>query len=1303
MRNFTLSHVNRVLIALLVVLSLGTQKIGAQQYKSTSPPPVFPPSNVSHTQDRDQMMYQLGITFPTNLPVRNLDPNRPPDAYPLDPNNLDGNWSDSLGTGNTIQRTDWGLWNNYHDNKVGVYTPIDLLKMKDGTVVTTADQWWNQRRPEIEKDVKQQLWGVIPPDSILPKVTWSVVTTTGVSGGSAYIQKAITGTIDISRYPSVRNRPKITATLMIPANAKGRVPVMVVFASASSYYNDCAAHGWGVCGYTNTDLQPDDGVGLTSYLIGLCNKGNWRTPSQWGALGAWSWGISRLMDYFSTDANVDSTKVGVSGHSRYGKATIVNMAYDKRIFICYPSCAGSLGYKIIRRQWGQNLENSCWDQEYHWMAGNLLKWGGPLYDGQYMPRKVENLPVDGFSLLSLCAPRPVFGNDGLDGTEPGDTWQDYEGAYLSMITASPVWKLLGKKGLITNDPKPIMDSAYIQGDLAFRWHHEGHFDSPDWPSFWRFSVKYYKPAYLVTSAASFGVADTARKASFTITSDTTWTITGPSWITIYPSSGKYNGTISLQFPRNLTNGDLTDTIKVNAPGIYQKIVFTQKAQALSISPTTLSLTDTTTKSKFTITSDTTWSITTPSWVIASPTSGKSNSSISLQFQRNLTNAIRIDTVRIMPTGLKTVKLVITQAMQTLSVAPSAMILADTANSKGTFAITSDTTWSVGFASGSPWLTANPASGKFNKTITLTAGLNNTGVIRIDTVKISAPGVTIKKIVVNQVFSGQTIASTIDSTNISLPAASKDTVRVTSNTIWTISSSQPWVTLSTSGGTNNAKVGLAIAASTGAAPRTTNITVTAPDATPKVFTITQAGGQAPTAVWFSLSTFSGATSLNIPSAPYSSTNIWPGSSTSLFTVSSSAPWLTITGGTGPSNFGGTNYLISPTIAATVNNTFSSRTANLVMSFPGSSVTFTLPVTQAGKTLNFSLSKTTMVLASTVGSNDKSYITCDTTWTATKSQSWLSLNKTSGNKNDSIIATVSSAGTAIRIDTIKVTAASTTITKYIIVASGVPTLTVSNDMLNFTSDAGATSIVINSNAVWTVTCPQSFVNLSTASGAGNGMVVVSVGQNPFTPARTATITVSCLGLSKVITVNQGINPTLYVTVLKQNFNATMDSSVLWINTNGNFTISSDGSWLTASPTTNAGIGVAGSIGMVFAKVDASANPNTTERTATVVVSVSGTTSQSFIFTQAGKTNTGVEDVITEADGVVAYPNPVNSILYVKIDKLPCSISLLDVEGQELLMVNANASITEIDMAGFKSGMYILRMGTDGKMITKKIVKD
>ena len=124
-------------------------------------------------------------------------------------------------------------------------------------------------------------------------------------------------------------------------------------------------------------------------IIGLVNKGQRRKADDWGSLRAWGWGASRALDYFETDKSVDAKRVGIEGHSRYGKATIVAMAYDDRFAIAFVSSSGEGGAKVHRRNWGEQVENVAAPNEYHWMAGNFLKYAGPL-NASHLPVILTN-------------------------------------------------------------------------------------------------------------------------------------------------------------------------------------------------------------------------------------------------------------------------------------------------------------------------------------------------------------------------------------------------------------------------------------------------------------------------------------------------------------------------------------------------------------------------------------------------------------------------------------------------------------------------------------------------------------------------------------------------------------------------------------------------------------------------------------------------------------------------------------------------------------------------------------------------
>lgn len=627
--------------------------------------PLFPPKDVTPEMDRDQMMLQLGIKFPTLL-SKTEDKNAPAHTWPADSTNPGGNWTDR--SGHIITRSGFGLWNNYNEELAGHYTPIDLLKMKNGTRITNSKEWWLRRRPEVVRDVENEVWGKIPHDSILPAVSFSVVTTTGGRGNTAYLQKDIRGRIDISRYPQVRDTPVINAILRIPATATTAVPVMIVYGNPLNvldiYWERCIQHGWGVCIFNPTALQPDNGRSLTSYLIGLVNKGNWRKPTDWGSLGAWSWGISRLIDYFETDKLVDAKKIGLAGHSRYGKATLLAMAYEPRIAISFPSCGGALGPAMVRRHWGQDLENIGWEREYHWVAGNFFKYMGPLKEGEYLPRKVELLPVDAHSLVALCAPRPIFLNGGTE-----DSWSDPYGTYLTAKGASPVYELLGKKGVVMNDDLPKVDVGYLSGSIGYRLHKGGHTDAPDWTAFFDFAARHIHAAVIKTPSDYITMeAGENSSALLKIASNEHWKVANMhKWLTLSKTSSSGTDSIILSATPNTGASARTATLVITSDGKRQVVTVNQAAAnpTLNISRDELTIGDAANSTTaLGITSNTAWTLTVDAPWLKADDAGVNNKTIILTADANRSVEKRTARVTIIAEGVESHIVTVTQRGRT---------------------------------------------------------------------------------------------------------------------------------------------------------------------------------------------------------------------------------------------------------------------------------------------------------------------------------------------------------------------------------------------------------------------------------------------------------------------------------------------------------------------------------------------------------------------------------------------------------------------------------------------------------------
>jgi hypothetical protein len=386
---------------------------------------------------------------------------------------------------------------NSDESKANPYPDLpDPLKLNDGRTITTAEMWWTLRRPEIKEYFDREIYGRVPNG--VPKVTWEFVSTSAdTNAGTPAITKKILGHVDNVSCPLIR--VEIDLALTVPGNVKGPVPVMMEFGfrfppgfkmtdqmkslvdSMSNWQRLVLAKGWGYVIIIPTSYQEDNGKGLTNGIIGLVNKGQPRKADDWGALRAWAWGASRALDYLETDQSVDSKKVGIEGLSRYGKAALVTMAYDERFAIAFVGSSGQGGAKLLRRNFGEQVENISSSGEYHWMAGNFLKYAGPL--------TAKDLPVDAHELIAMCAPRPVFISCGSPRIE--GNWVDDKGQFMGAVEAGPVYRLLGKKDLGTTEFPP-METALIEGDIGFRQHSGGHTTGPNWPTFIEFAEKYFK-------------------------------------------------------------------------------------------------------------------------------------------------------------------------------------------------------------------------------------------------------------------------------------------------------------------------------------------------------------------------------------------------------------------------------------------------------------------------------------------------------------------------------------------------------------------------------------------------------------------------------------------------------------------------------------------------------------------------------------------------------------------------------------------------------------------------------------------
>jgi hypothetical protein len=428
--------------------------------------------------------------------------------------------------------------------------PENLIT-NNGKKVTSPDMWWNQRRPEIIEDFEREVYGRLP--KTIPKVSWTVkITDREFVGRIPVIAKQLIGHVDNSEYPLIS--VDINMMLVVPTNVKGPVPVLMLFGRPScpspaqptteemeklnSAFREMMikdnpeikaifdkypaytpitrlpgpnffapppsgdsppteqllAAGWGYATIDPNSIQADNGAGLTRGIIGLVNKGQPRRPDDWGSLRAWAWGAARGLDYLETDTLVDAKKVGIEGVSRYGKAALVTLAFEPRFAVGLIGSSGKGGTTLHRRVFGEAVESLTGSGEYHWMAGNYLKYGASEAD--FGSKTGCDLPVDSHQLIALCAPRLTFISYGIP--EKGDAkWLDQQGSYMAAVAAGSVFKLLGVRDMgvsndYMNEQMPPVLTGLLDGELAWRQHDGGHTDAPNFQYFIPWASKLLK-------------------------------------------------------------------------------------------------------------------------------------------------------------------------------------------------------------------------------------------------------------------------------------------------------------------------------------------------------------------------------------------------------------------------------------------------------------------------------------------------------------------------------------------------------------------------------------------------------------------------------------------------------------------------------------------------------------------------------------------------------------------------------------------------------------------------------------------
>jgi hypothetical protein len=387
----------------------------------------------------------------------------------------------------------------------------DPLVMFDGSKVTSREQWFDKRRPELKALFEHYMYGKLPAPR---KVEAAVLhEDAGAFGGKAVLR-------EIALRVGPKDWPALHVLLVVPRHVKGPAPVFVGMnfegnhalvkdskvrlPTAWMYPNrkgvkdsrateegrgsaidvwsleQSVERGYAVATFYNGDVDPDRRDvrgGLYPHVVPT-PKGE-AVPDQTATIMCWAWGIHRVVDYLVTRPDLDPKRIAVVGHSRLGKTALLAAAFDERIALSIPHQAGCGGSGPSRAQNPKAETVKRINAGFpHWFCDNFKRFND----------QVEKLPFDQHCLVALCAPRAVLFTNAQD-----DQWANPPGQFDVLKAADPVYRLLGVEGLKAKEAPP--ESKLSDGRLGYFVRPGKHSMTPgDWKVFLDFADVHFKKA-----------------------------------------------------------------------------------------------------------------------------------------------------------------------------------------------------------------------------------------------------------------------------------------------------------------------------------------------------------------------------------------------------------------------------------------------------------------------------------------------------------------------------------------------------------------------------------------------------------------------------------------------------------------------------------------------------------------------------------------------------------------------------------------------------------------------------------------
>jgi len=784
--------------------------------------------------------------------------------------------------------------------------------------------------------------------------------------------------------------------------------------------------------------------------------------------------------------------------------------------------------------------------------------------------------------------------------------------------------------------------------------------------------------------------------SFEISSNTKWSVSLKNeapWVELGWPKKIGNQSFEYMIFENTTTETRTDTIVLSAEGLEDvKIPIVQapkEKEYVSVSDTVISFSHLAKTDTMFIESNTAWTLSeNADWLSLSKTQGTGNDTVLISASANNSAQIRSADITVEADGL---------AGQTVSVSQTGsgqpdlycnlskdVITFGSELSTDTLFIEANTAWTL--SEDADWLSLSKTQGTGNDTVLISASVNNSAQLRSADITVEADGLAGQTVSVSQTGSGQPDLYCILSKDVITFGSelSTDTLFIEANTAWTLSEDADWLSLSKTQGTGNDTVLISASANTSAQLRSADITVEADGLAGQTVSVSQTGSDQPD-LYCNLSkdVMAFTSELSTDTVFIESNTAW--------TLSEDADWLSLSKTQGTGN---DTVLIS----ASANNSAQLRSADITVEADGLAGQ-TVSVSQTGSgqpALYCNLSKDVITFGSEL-SSDTVFIEANTAWTLSEDADWLSLSKTQGTGNDTVLISAS-ANDLVQLRSADIAVSAVGFSEQTISVSQENKeeplrLATESRILSFKDSASYDTLIIDANTDWNIEVSGDWISLSSNIGNGQDTIIVSVLANTLSTPRTDSITVYAPAFdSVVVTVSQlaaGID--FDISATEFDFRSGGGERTLNITANTAWKLESDASWLTISDTSGTG--------NAQIEIEVARNGSSDDRTARIAIVSNGVTVQIIEITQTQKV------VAVESSSnidVTVCPNPAENELYVKSQFAEISdVHIIDATGR--IVGYLQNSDQAIDISRFVSGLYKVIIITDKGTVVKTIVKE